>query len=58
MRAGDPFGGISAGDSRASGCGGTSGSGDIVLFVEVEGVLDFVNGRHLEVLSMEFYLLI
>jgi hypothetical protein len=58
VRTRNSFGGISAGGSGTSSCGATCGGGDIVLFVEVEGVLDFIHGRHLEVLSMEFYLLI
>jgi hypothetical protein len=58
MRARDSFGGISPGCSGTGSCGATCGRGDVVLFVEVESVLDFVHGRHLEVLSMQSDLLV
>jgi hypothetical protein len=58
MRSRDSFGGISSGCSGTGSCGATCGRGDVVLFVEVESVLDFVHGRHLEVLSMESDLLV
>jgi hypothetical protein len=58
MRTRNPFCGISAGCSGTGSCGATCRGGDVVLFVEVEGVLDFIHGRHLEVSNMEFDLVI